>query len=184
MSLIRRLVTLTVSFLALGSTLARAEALAPEKQALLDAKIAEIKTWAADPVIVKAVVAQNASLPAGFAEMTQEKWKALTLLDPFVRSFSKNEVGTALKARKTAWSSEAFVNDAKGLKVGFLSKTSNWSHGASAKHTQPMSGKVWQGVVELDESTGLQQIQVSVPVLAEGQAVGSLVVGVSVSKLE
>ena len=47
-----------------------------------------------------------------------------------------------------------------------------------------MSGKVWQGVVELDESTGLQQIQVSVPVLAEGQAVGSLVVGVSVSKLE
>ena len=183
MSRIRRLVTLTVSFLALGSTLARAEALAPEKQALLDAKIAEIKAWAADPVIVKAVVAQNASLPAGFAEMTQEKWKALTLLDPFVRSFS-NEVGTALKARKTAWSSEAFVNDAKGLKVGFLSKTSNWSHGASAKHTQPMSGKVWQGVVELDESTGLQQIQVSVPVLAEGQAVGSLVVGVSVSKLE
>ncbi len=181
---LRRIAFLAVSFLALGATFARAEALAPAQQTLLDSKIGEIKQWAADPVIVKAVVAQNAATPAASAEMTQEKWKSLTLLDPFVRSFTKNEVGAALKARKAAWLAEAFVNDAKGLKVGFLAKTSNWSHGASAKHTQPMAGKTWQGAVEMDESTGLQQVQVSVPVLSEGQPVGSLVVGVSISKLE
>ena len=162
----------------------RAEALAPEKQALLDAKLSEIKALAADAAIIKAVVAQNTALPAGYAEMTQDKWKALTVLDPFVRGFTKNNAGAVLKARKTAWMSEAFVNDAKGIKVGFLSKTTSWSHASSGKHTKPMNGEVWQGAVELDESTGLQQVQVSVPVLAEGKPAGSLVVGVSIAKLE
>jgi hypothetical protein len=46
-----------------------------------------------------------------------------------------------------------------------------------------MSGKSWQGKVEVDESTGLQQVQVAVPVLDNGQAIGSLVVGLSLSKL-
>jgi len=181
---LRRFASLALAVLALGSAALRAESLAPEKQALLDKKIEEIKTWAADPVVVKAVVAQNTSLPAAYAEMTQDKWKSLTLLDPFVRGFTKNEVGSALKTRKIAWLSEAFVNDAKGLKVGFLGKTSSWSHGSSAKHTDPMGGKTWQGALELDESTGLQQVQVAVPVLAEGRPAGSLVVGVSVAKLE
>lgn len=170
--------------LAFTSGFARAEVLAPEKQALVDAKVTEIKTWAADPVIVKAVVAQNTALPAALADMTQDKWKALTLLDPFVRSFTKNDVGVALKARKAPWVSEAFVNDAKGLKVGFLAKTTGWSHAGKDKHAKPMAGATWQGAVELDESTGLQQVQVSVPVLSDGQPVGSLVVGVSLSSLE
>ena len=164
--------------------LARAEALAPEKQALVDAKLAEIQALAADPAVVKAVAAQNSALPASFKEMTQEKWKTLTVLDPFVRGLTKNEAAVALKTRKAAWVSEAFVNDAKGLKVGFLSKPTNWSHATSSKHTQPMAGKVWQGAVELDESTGLQQIQISVPVLSDGAPAGSLVIGISIAKLE
>lgn len=184
MSPTSRLIRLAVSCLVIGCSLARAQGLDPALQARVDAKLAEIKQLASDPAIVKAVVAQNASLPAAYAEMTQEKWKGLTLLDPFVRGFTRNEAGGALKARKPAWLAEAFVNDAKGLKVGFLAKTSNWSHGASAKHTQPMTGQVWQGAVELDESSGLQQIQVAVPVLADGKPAGSLVAGLSVSKLE
>lgn len=184
MSPLARLIRLAASCLVIGCSLAHAQSVDPALQARIDAKLPEIKQIAADPVIVKAVVAQNASLPAAYGEMTQDKWKALTLLDPFVRGFIRNEVGGALKARKAAWLAEAFVNDAKGLKVGFLAKTSGWSHGTSAKHTQPMAGQVWQGVVELDESSGLQQIQVAVPVLAEGKPVGSLVVGLAVSALE
>ncbi len=184
MSFASRLLRLTFFTLVLGSAFARAQGLDPALQARIDAKLPEIKQLAADPAIVSAVVAQNASLPAAYGEMTQEKWKSLTLLDPFVRGFTRNEVGAALKTRKAAWLAEAFVNDAKGLKVGFLAKTSGWSHGASAKHTQPMAGQVWQGPVELDESSGLQQIQVAVPVLAEGKPAGSLVVGLAVSKLE
>lgn len=159
-------------------------ALPPDQQAKLDAKIADIRLWAADPVVTQAVVAQNTATPPAFAEMTQEKWKTLTVLAPFVRAFSKNAAAVALKARKTDWVSEAFVSDAAGLKVAFLAKTSGWSHAGKPKHDRPMAGETWQGEVELDESTGLQQVQVAVPIIAEGKPVGSLVVGVSLSKLD
>lgn len=47
----------------------------------------------------------------------------------------------------------------------------------------PMSGKPWQGDVEVDESSGLQQLQMAVPVLDAGKPIGSLVVGSSIGKL-
>jgi hypothetical protein len=155
----------------------------PEQQAKVDAKVALIKAWAAEPAIVGAVAAHNALLPADHATMTQEKWKSLSVLDPFVRSFSKNPAGEALKAKKADWTTEAFVSDAKGLKVAFLSKPTGWSHAGKPKHDVPMTGKSWQGTIETDESSGLQQLQVSVPVLKDGQPIGSLVVGLSLSKL-
>ena len=46
-----------------------------------------------------------------------------------------------------------------------------------------MAGKTWQGPIEVDESTGLQQIQVAVPVLDSGKPIGSLVIGLSLAKL-
>jgi hypothetical protein len=155
----------------------------PAVQAKIDARVAEIKTWAADPVIVAAVKAHAAAVPAEQAALTQEKWKSLTVLDPLVRSFTKNEAGVFLKSKKTDWVTEAFVSDANGLKVAFLSKTSSWNHRGKPKHDEPMAGKAWQGAVEVDESSGLQQLQVSVPVLDGGQPIGSLVVGLSLSKI-
>lgn len=66
----------------------------------------------------------------------------------------------------------------------FLSKPSNWSHQGKPKHDEPMAGKTWQGGIELDESTGLQQIQIGVPVLEGDKPIGWLVVGFSISKLK
>ena len=37
--------------------------------------------------------------------------------------------------------------------------------------------------VEVDESSGMQQIQLAVPVLDGGKPIGSLVVGISITKL-
>jgi hypothetical protein len=164
-------------------TAVHAAQLEPEQQAKIDAKIATIKTWAADPTIVSAVAAHNAQVPGDQAAMTQEKWKSLTVLDPFVRSFSKNPAAEALKAKKADWTTEAFVSDAKGLKVCFLAKTTNWNHAGKAKHDVPMTGKSWQGTLEVDESSGLEQLQIAVPVLKDGQPIGSLVVGLSLSKI-
>lgn len=154
-----------------------------DKQAKVGAKIAAIQSWAADPVIVSAVAEHNAALPTEHAEMTQAKWKTLSVLDPFVRSFSKNPAAAVLKANKADWVTEVFVSDAKGLKVAFLSKPSNWSHAEKPKHEVPMTGKSWEGAIETDESTGVQQLQVSVPVLQNGKAIGSLVVGLNLGKL-
>ena len=63
-----------------------------DQQAKVNAKLAIITAWAADPAIVAAVAAHNAQPPADHAAMTQEKWKTLSVLDPLVRSFSKNSV--------------------------------------------------------------------------------------------
>jgi hypothetical protein len=176
----RLLTPLAVFLLTLG---AHAAALDAPLQAKVDAKLKEVVAWAAEPTLVAAAKAQNASPPAGFAEMTQEQWKALTVLAPFTRQFSKNPTAELLKTKKGDVVAEAFVSDANGCKIAFLSKTTSWSHKGKDKHDVPMSGKNWQGPVEVDESTGLQQVQVAVPILDAGKPIGSLVVGLSLAKL-
>lgn len=177
------LVTL-VALIALSTPNVRAEDLDAGTQAKVTAKIEVIKGWAADATLVKAVKAQNEKLPAEVADMTQDKWKALGILDPIVRSFTKNEAAAVLKAKKTESVGEAFLSAADGTKVAFLTKPSNWSHKGKAKHDVPMTGKTWQGAVEVDESTGLRQVQVSVPVLDGAKAIGSLCVGLDLTKLK
>ncbi|MGC4034028.1 MAG: hypothetical protein QM754_20295 [Tepidisphaeraceae bacterium] len=116
--------------------------------------------------------------------MTNDKWKALTKVDPLVRALSNNVAGKFLKTKKSDVLSEAFLNSADGNKVALLAKTSKWNHKGQPKHDQPLAGKVWQGEPEVDESTGVKQLQVSVPVLDGDKPIGSLVVGLSLTKLE
>ena len=152
-------------------------------QAKVDAQLKEVQAWAADPAIVNAVKAHNAGLPPEQAGMTQDKWKSLSVLEPIVRAFTRNEAAGFLKNKQTALVTEAFLSGADGTKVAFLSKSTYWCHKGKEKHDIPMSGKTWQGPVETDESTGQHQLQVAVPVLEEGKPIGSLVVGLSISKL-
>ncbi len=178
--LCRRL--LSLSLLALPFSLF-AQGLDPAVQTKVNAQITQIVALATDPALVRAVRDQNASLPPDYAAMTQEKWKALPILEPFVRSLTRNPAAAVIKAKKTEFVTEAFLSDAAGLKVAFLAKTSNWSHKGKPKHDKPMSGETWQGPVEVDESTGQQQIQVAVPVLDGGKPIGSLIIGLSLTKL-
>jgi len=164
-------------------TLASAQGLDAATQSKIDEQIKSITAWASDPVLVDAVKAHNESVPAEQAALNQEKWRALTVLDPLVRGFTKNAAGQFLKGKRSDLITEAFVSDAAGLKVAFIAKTTNWSHKGKPKHDVPMTGKSWQGSVEVDESSGQQQLQVSVPVLDGGKPIGSLVVGLSVTKL-
>jgi hypothetical protein len=162
---------------------ANAGALDATLQAKLDAELKEVKALAADATIVAAVKTHNTGGNSAAVSMTQEQWKMLTVLDTFVRARSKNPAGETLRAKKSAAVAEAFISGADGTKVAFLAKPSSWSHAGKPKHDVPMSGKSWQGPVEVDESSGLQQIQVGVPIMDDGKVIGSLVVGLSVAKL-
>lgn len=161
-----------------------AEALTPEQTAALNKQIEEIKKMGQDPKVVDAVKAVNTAALADYKDMTQDKWKELPVLDPKVRYFSKNPLGEFLKSKKNDMITEIFVNAADGTKVAFLAKTSNWSHKGKAKHDDPMAGKTWQGPIEMDESTGLKSIQVAVPVMDGGKAIGSMTFGYSITKLK
>lgn len=168
-----------VSLLIFCGVSAWADGVSAKAQAKIDRYIDLAKLIAADPEVIKAVAAQNTQLPAGYAEMTQEKWAALPDSDPFVRAFTKNPAAGVLKGKITTNVSEGFISDALGLKVAFIGKTSNWCHKGKPKHDVPMTGQTWQGKLELDKSSGVMEVQIAVPVVQEGKAIGSLVLGVS-----
>src|ERR1035437_5306094 len=159
------------------------QSLSPEIKANVDNKIKQLQGWASDPAVVAAVKAHNSSMPAEDKAMTNEKWSKLTVLDPYVRGFTRNPLGVYLKSKKDDQISECFVSGADGTKVAFLGKTTSWSHADKDKHKVPMSGKSYIGPISMDESSGVQEIQVGLPVLDGGKPIGSVVVGLNVSKL-
>ena len=89
-----------------------------------------------------------------------------------------------LKTKRDDQIAECFVSGADGAKVAFLAKTTSWSHADKDKHRIPMSGKSYLGPVAMDESTGMQEVQVGVPVLDAGKPIGSIVFGLSIGKLK
>lgn len=170
--------------LASSAALTLAEEIDKKVQERIDAKVKEIQQWAAEKVVVEATKQQNAAPPAAVNAMTEEKWKGLTLTDEFVKSLSKNAVAELLSKKKDAYVTEAFLSDASGRKVAFLAKTTSWCHAGKAKHENPMKNKMWQGPVEVDESTGILSVQVAVPVLDGDKPIGSLVVGLNYTKMK
>lgn len=157
----------------------------PAIQKELDKQIEAVKLWAANPVVVNAVLAQNQKGP--IPGMDNAKWKTVSANDDLVKSFQFNAAGKFFEA-KTALSdgyySEAFLSAAQGEKVAFFEKTTSYIHKGAAKFDVPFNtGKAWQGPPEYDESARRNQIQVSVPVLSEGKHVGVLVVGIGLDQL-
>ena len=175
-------VMLSTLFLVASMTLSFAE-LSPEIKSKIDALMPTFQAWGSDPVIVGAVKACNETPPAEYKDMTNEKWKTLKVISPEVRGLSKNAVAEFLKSKKTPAVSEAFVSAADGSKVAFLSKPTSWTHKGKPKHDVPMTGQIWYGEIEVDESSGTQQVQVAVAVMDGTTPIGSLVIGLSVAKL-
>jgi hypothetical protein len=157
----------------------------PAAQAELDKMKTLVAGWAADPVIVKAVVLQNTKGP--IEGIDNAKWKIMRRSDPLVKEFQSNPAGLLLKSKLDGSSgifTEAFLSAAEGEKVTFVEKTTSYIHKGQPKFDIPFGGaKSWQGKPEFDESAQTYQIQISVPVVHEAKPVGVLVVGVNLEKL-
>jgi hypothetical protein len=158
-----------------------AEPLNSEQKEKVTAKLEQLKHLGTDATVITEVKALTANPP--LPQMTNDKWKSVTIIGPEVKTLSKNTLATYLKSKKDSVISEMFVSDSAGNKIAFLSKTTSFCHKGKPKHDLPMAGKTWIGDVEVDESTGVQQVQVSFPVLDGKKQIGSIVVGLSLSKL-
>jgi len=157
-----------------------AEPLSPEQKVSVEAKLASLKAWGSIPDVVDAV---KAPAPAWASAMDQDQWKSLSILSAEVKELSKNGLAAWVRAKKDPTISEAFVSRADGTKVAFLGKPTSWSHKGKPKHDLPMAGKTWIGEIETDESTGVKQVQVAFPILDGTKVIGSMVVGLQLSKL-
>jgi hypothetical protein len=181
-----RLIRVAGAGVALVATVAWAGfEITPALQKEIDREIDTVRQWAGDPVIVKAVLAQNEKGP--IADLDNAKWKSVRRSDPLVKGLQGNEAGQFLRQKAATTNdvvSEAFLSAARGEKVAFIEKTTSYIHKGQPKFEVPFTtGKAWQGQPEFDESAQVHQIQVSVPVLSGGKPVGVLVVGLNVTKL-
>ena len=175
-----------VSILVVTAAAAAEFAITPAIQAELDRQKKVVAAWAADPVIVRAVVEQNGKGP--LPGMDNPKWKLVRRSDPTVKAFQMNPAGEFLRNKMEASGglvTEAFLSAAQGEKVAFAEKTTSYIHKGMPKFDVPFTTRgAWQGRAEFDESAQTYQIQISVPVLVDGRPAGVLVVGISLSQLE
>lgn len=185
-----RLYTLVAILL---GTSAFAQDMRPQmQQALAD----HVNDWLQSPLLIAAVNAQNmqtASYDAAKIAELDQLWMAqVGMADvPMVSAVLDNPAAEFLRTRIAAANgtiTELFVMDARGLNVAAAAPTSDYWQGDEAKYTETYlkgAGAVHYGDVELDQSTGQVQAQVSVPLVdpATSQVIGALTVGINLNAL-
>ena len=156
----------------------------------------DIATFASDPALVAAIVAQNAVTGAydqAQIDALDAQWRAEVgaaskpLIDATLGNAASQYLA-GVQADSAGKYTEIFAMDAKGLNVGQSTLTSDYWQGDEDKFTQSFGAgadAMHIGEIEQDESTQVFQSQVSVPITdpASGEVIGAITVGVDVSML-
>src|SRR5215472_1573408 len=90
--------------------------LPPDLKDVVEAKAKLVQALGNDPQVVAAVKAYNANPPAVGRTLTNDKWKELSILDPFVRSLSKGPLVDHLKGLVDPSINKLFVSGSDGGK--------------------------------------------------------------------
>lgn len=184
--------------LALAGTIAAAPAFAIDefRGPLTELARSELAGWLSDPVVVRAVKAQNAAnmaLTEAEVLALDAKWRAEVgaASSPMIEEALERPVSLWLRERRQASTgvvTEVFVMDARGLNVAQSDTTSDLWQGDEDKFQQTFGvgpGAMHISDVELDESTQIYQSQISLPVVdpATGQPIGAATFGIDLSML-
>ena len=151
------------------------------------------KTLAAlgqDPVIVKAV--QEANTKGQTLDQIKEmdkKWQETAGVADFMKALMDNECGKRLMEIRNGapYFAEIFVMDNQGANVALTDKTSDYWQGDEAKFEKSFNngaGAVFVDEVEFDDSAQAYLVQVSVPVMDGGKAIGAITFGIDVDKID
>lgn len=156
----------------------------------------KIKIWASDPVVVKAINAQNAeyaSLAQSDIDRLDKTWRAETKASnhPMIDKIMSNSLSQFLKTVKEQSSglyTEIFVMDNKGLNVGQSDPTSDYWQGDEAKWKKTFMvgpNAIHVGKVKEDESTQMLQAQASIPIVdpKTNAVIGAVTIGVNVEQV-
>jgi len=163
------------------------ETISASGKALLRRHARRIEEWANASALGEAVEAQNRK------KRTLEKiqqidaaWTAGGDLGGLDRELLENACAKALDSFMTATTGfrEGFVMDDLGALVCMTQRTSDYWQGDEAKWQRSFDegrGGVYVGAPAWDESANSMLVQISVPIMSDGRAVGALTVGKTVS---
>ena len=168
---------------------ANAQSISKEDKELLeqyfDIKSKYVLHLALNPVMVKAVRLQNRSkLTLKQIKQRDQAWSNSKDVTQFKRSLMTSDAGKLIQkaVEGNPAFTEAFLTDNQGANVAVFPPTSDYWQGDEDKWYESFNdgnGEYFFGELELDESTGKYQKQVSVPVFQRGETIGVLVVGVA-----
>jgi hypothetical protein len=161
---------------------------APEK--VVDLANSTLITIGTDPIIIKAVKAENAKgkTLAQIKDM-DNKWKGHAGIADYMQAMMDSECGKHLRGiqNNSDYYAEIFVMDNQGANVAMTDKTSDYWQGDEAKFQKSYNngtGAVFIDDVEFDESAQAYLVQVSVPVTDSGKVIGAITFGIDVDKIE
>ena len=154
---------------------------------LLGVKIRFASHMAYNPIIIRAVEAQN-SQKISLAEIKKrdEIWTGDdNSSNALIREITRNDVARYFRRRVENNSAidEVFLTDNQGANIAAYPPTSDYWQGDEEKWTASFNGGngvVFIGPLELDESTNKTQVQVSAPIVSNEKTIGVLILGVSV----
>lgn len=164
------------------------QATAEDVPAAVTALVPEIKKWGENPVLVAAVKEQNAK--GATIEQIQKRdkeWMATTGMDDQMKAIMKNAGAQELDKLEATkpYFFESILMDNKGANVSMTNKTSDYWQGDEPKFTNAFKvGGVDIGKSKFDDSAKAYLIQVSVPVVDAGKAIGALCVGINLDELD
>ena len=157
---------------------------------MIDLAHTKLAALGTDPVIVKAVKAENTKGKSlnQIKEMDQ-KWRAHAGIADYMQALMDSECGQYLRKVQddAPYYAEIFVMDNQGANVSMTDKTSDYWQGDEAKFKKSYNngqGAVFVDDVEFDDSTQAYLVQVSVPVKEGGAAIGAITFGIDIDQVE
>jgi len=184
---------LCMSLVALAAGAPASAQEAPDHQEILkklEGKMRGARHMAFHPVIVRAVRAQNnEELTMDDIEQRDAEWRSAQEENALQRALRLNEASQVLKTlvEQNPDFNEAFATDNQGANVAMFPMTSDYWQGDEDKWISAFNkgdGRVWIGDIEVDESTGVAAVQVSVPIFNQEETIGVLVIGITQDYLQ
>lgn len=158
-------------------------------QAVKDLASSTLAAFGEDPIIVAAVKAQNdRGMTLDAIQATDKKWQGTAGVDSFMQAMMDSSAGKYLMEILDGqeYYAEIFVMDNQGANVAMTGKTSDYWQGDEAKFNKSFAGgkgAVFVDEVEFDDSSQAYLVQVSVPVMEGGNAIGAITFGIDVDKV-
>lgn len=159
---------------------------------LKDLAVNQLSTWLQDDGILNAIREQNnahAGLSQSDIDALDQQWRAEVDAagGPLIAGVLSRDTSRYLAERRQSSEglvTEVFVMDNLGLNVAQSDPTSDYWQGDEDKFQKTFSmgsGSIHIGEVELDESTGSYQVQISMAIddPASGETIGAATFGVT-----